>query len=153
MLFRSVFRKEFLDILQEVVEKEQISVLFSSHLTSDLEKVADQIALLEQGALLYTGSMEELLSRYCLIKGDPKEGRKLKTEKPSGMIGIQVNNVGFEAMIDREKLLQNQKDGTQGSFGAGLDGLGLSEDEILREEIDLSKWMYYMTKGGGCCES
>ncbi len=148
-----VFRKEFLDILQEVVEKEQISVLFSSHLTSDLEKVADQIALLEQGALLYTGSMEELLSRYCLIKGDPKEGRKLKTEKPSGMIGIQVNNVGFEAMIDREKLLQNQKDGTQGSFGAGLDGLGLSEDEILREEIDLSKWMYYMTKGGGCCES
>ena len=49
--------------------------------------------------------------------------------------------------------MQNQNGRTQGSFGAGLDGLGVSEDEILQEEIDLSKWMYYMTKGGGYCES
>lgn len=77
----AVFRKEFLNILQEAVEEEQISVLLSSHLTSDLEKVADSIALLEQGELLYTGSMENMISRYRLIKGSQEEGRVLREKR------------------------------------------------------------------------
>lgn len=147
-----VFRKEFLDILQEVVEKEQISVLLSSHLTSDLEKVADQIALLEQGELIYADSMESLLSRYCLMKGGPEEGRKLKAENLSEIVGIQVSKVGFEAMLDREKLPLRQTTERYGSFGEIQGYYGKTGHEILCEEIELSKWMYYMTKGGKHCE-
>ncbi len=148
-----VFRREFLDILQEAVEKEQISVLFSSHLPSDLEKVADQIALLEQGELLYADSMEALFSRYCLVKGGPEEGKRLKREHPSEILGIQVNRVGFEAMLDKEKLPESQRRELDEAFGDGLACLEWAGSEVLWEEIDLSKWMYYMTKGGWYCES
>lgn len=126
-----VFRKEFLDILQEVVEEEQIGVLLALHLTSDLEQVADKVALLEQGELLYAGSMERLKSRYCLLKGDPETGKQLKISEEPGIVGIQVSRVGFEAMADLENVseyLQNMM------------------ETIMQEEIDLSKWMYYMTK-------
>lgn len=148
-----VFRKEFLDILQEVVEKEQISVLLSSHLTSDLEKVADQIALLEQGELIYADSMESLLSRYCIIKGGPEEGRKLQAENRSEIIGIEVSKVGFEAMLDKEKLSPSQAGGSYGNLNDIRGCLGKGGHEILCEEIELSKWMYYMIKGGWYCES
>lgn len=165
-----VFRKEFLDILLDVAEEERISVLFSSHLTEDLEKAADKIALLEQGKLLYMDSMGHLLNRYCLVKGGAEEGRRLNGGGYPEIVGIQVTKVGFEALVDREKLQFPQ--GTASSSGLpahigqplGLeDGqasasyrnwpailgshLGL-KDGFLCEEIDLSKWMYYMTKGG-----
>lgn len=126
-----VFRKEFLNIVQEVVEEEQIGVLFSSHLTSDLEQIADVVALLEQGELLYAESMEKLKSRYCLLKGDPQTGKKLKISAEPGIIGIQVSRVGFEAMADLENVSENLQN---------------MMETIMQEEIDLSKWMYYMTK-------
>ncbi len=126
-----VFRKEFLELLQEAVEEEQIGVLFSSHLTSDLEQIADGVALLEQGELLYCDSMEMLKSRYCLLKGDPEMGKRLKMSKEPGILGIQVSRVGFEAMAD----LQNISDNLRSIM-----------ESAVQEEVDLSKWMYYMIK-------
>ena len=76
-----VFRREFLELLSEVVEEQKISVLLSSHLTSDLERVADQVALLDQGELLYTGSMEKLQSRFCLVKGEPQAGKRIREQR------------------------------------------------------------------------
>lgn len=129
----AVFRKEFLDILQEAVEEEQISVLFSSHLTSDLERVADSVALLEQGELLYADSMENMTSRYRFIKGSREEGKALREEKEPGVVGMQVTKVGFEAILDMEEISQR---------------LAEKVKEIRQEETDLDKWMYYMTKRG-----
>lgn len=145
-----VFRKEFLGILQAVAEEEQISVLLSSHLTSDLEKTADQIALLEQGELLYAGSMEGLMSRYCIVKGASEEGKRLKAGHYPEIVGIQAGKVGFEALVDRERIELPQGHAESGSDGLkALLGtrLGL-KDRFLCEEADLSKWMYYMTTGG-----
>lgn len=128
-----VFRREFLDILQEVVEEEQISVLFSTHLTSDLERIADLVALLDQGRMLYADTMEHMQKRYCLIKGGPEEGKILKRGREPGLIGIQVSRVGYEAMVDLSQSSDHFRDKIQ---------------QADRETIDLSKWMYYMTKGG-----
>lgn len=132
-----VFRKEFLRILQEVVEEEQISVLFSSHLTSDLEQAADQITLMEQGNIRYTASMEEMMSQYRLVKGGPEEGKQIKAGNYPEVAGIQLGRVGFEAMVDMKKCKTLKQD----------------FPELLQEDIDLSKWMYYMTKGGDGYES
>lgn len=126
-----VFRKEFLDLLQETVEEEQIGVLFSSHLTSDLEQIADGVALLEQGELLYSDSLESLKSRYCLLKGAPETGKRLKMSREPGIVGIQVSRVGFEAMADLKHISENMQE---------------IMENTVREEVDLSKWMYYMTK-------
>ncbi len=145
-----VSRKEFLDILLDVVEEEQISVLFSSHITSDLEKTADQIALLEQGKLLYTGSMERLLGRFCLIKGGPEDGKRLQDGNYPEILGIRTSGVGFEALVDRVKagLLQEHGETSNDGFPTILGTRWGLEDGLLCEETDLSKWMYYMTTGG-----
>lgn len=64
-------RDEFLEILQDYIRDGQRSVLFSTHITTDLERVADYITLINRGNMIFTGSMEDLLSSYCLIKGKP----------------------------------------------------------------------------------
>ena len=50
-------RDEFLEILQDYIRDGQRSVLFSTHITTDLERVADYITLINRGNMIFTGSM------------------------------------------------------------------------------------------------
>ena len=59
-----VFRREFYYLLQEAVEKELISVIISTHVTEDLDKVADYVAFIEGGKLKFYETKEELCERY-----------------------------------------------------------------------------------------
>ena len=89
-------RSEILDILQDYIQDGEKSVLFSTHITTDLEKVADYITYLEHGRLVYTGSMEELLAKYCIIKGAPGE---LTEGLRQHLIGLSQTSLGFEGLI------------------------------------------------------
>jgi len=59
-----VFRREFYYLLQEAVEKELVSVIISTHVTEDLDKVADYVAFIEGGKLKFYETKEELCERY-----------------------------------------------------------------------------------------
>lgn len=91
-----VVRDEFLEILQEYISDGERSVLFSTHITTDLERVADYITLVNQGVIIYTGSMEELIDSYRLIKG---RARDLSEELEKSIIGIRKTDMGFEGLI------------------------------------------------------
>ena len=92
-------RSEILDILQDYIQDGEKSVLFSTHITTDLEKVADYITYLEHGRLVYTGSMEELLAKYCIIKGAPGE---LTEDLRQHLIGLSQTSLGFEGLIQTD---------------------------------------------------
>lgn len=62
-------RREFLDLLLEVMQDERRAVLFSTHITSDLDRVADHVAFLQDGRLALAGSKDELMERWILVKG------------------------------------------------------------------------------------
>ena len=62
-----VFRDELLDILREFTEDETHSVLMSSHITSDLDKIADYIAYLHEGKLQFVRSYDELQNDYGVL--------------------------------------------------------------------------------------
>lgn len=62
--FDPVFRKEFREFMQEYVEDGEHSVFLSTHITKDLEAVADYIMILHQGKMVCQGSMEELRDQY-----------------------------------------------------------------------------------------
>lgn len=62
-------RRELLDLLLEVIQDEGRAVLFSTHITSDLDRVADHVAFLKQGRLVLSGPKDELLESWTLIKG------------------------------------------------------------------------------------
>ena len=59
-----VFRREFYYLLQEAVETELISVIISTHVTEDLDKIADYVAFIEGGRMKFYESKEELCERY-----------------------------------------------------------------------------------------
>ena len=63
-----VMRDEILDLLLEFVQDERNGVLFSSHITEDLEKVADYITFIHAGKLLFSKPKDELIYQYGVIK-------------------------------------------------------------------------------------
>lgn len=63
------FRRELLDIFQEEMLNENRSIFFSTHTTSDLERFADYIVLIDQGEILFHERMDELQEKYVLVKG------------------------------------------------------------------------------------
>lgn len=89
-------RDELMMILQEFIADGTRSVLFSTHITSDLERAADFITYLEQGRLVYSGSKEGLLASYRLLKGAPGE---LTPELAGHLIGLRETALGFEGLI------------------------------------------------------
>ncbi|MCL2343293.1 MAG: ABC transporter ATP-binding protein, partial [Firmicutes bacterium] len=64
-----VAREELLDILREYISDGEKSVFFSTHITSDLERVADFITLIDHGKLFYTGTKDGLLEHFSSVKG------------------------------------------------------------------------------------
>jgi len=90
-----VFRSELLDILRGYLISADRGVLFSSHVTSDLDKIADYVTLINNGEILLCCSKEELLGQYGLVKGDK---RLLEEGLRRELIGLQENSFGFTAL-------------------------------------------------------
>lgn len=63
-----VIRDDILDILLDFMQEEDHSVLVSSHITSDLEKIADYIVFLHNGKVIFSKPKDELLVNYGIIK-------------------------------------------------------------------------------------
>ncbi len=62
-------RREVLDLLLEIIQDENRAVLFSTHITSDLERVADHVAFLKAGRIVLAGPKDDLLESWTLVKG------------------------------------------------------------------------------------
>lgn len=95
-----VARDELMDILMEYIGDGEQSVLFSTHISADLEKIADFLTILSNGTVFYTGEKDILLEKYLIVKGDY---RKAADGLKENLIGLRKYNDGFEAMIEREK--------------------------------------------------
>ena len=63
-----VVRGELLDLLLDYIQDERRTVLLSSHITTDLEQIADRIAYLHRGRLLFCEDKDELLQQYGLLR-------------------------------------------------------------------------------------
>ncbi|MDE6208676.1 MAG: ABC transporter ATP-binding protein [Lachnospiraceae bacterium] len=57
-------RSDLMELLKEIVEKEGCSILFSTHIISDLEKIADKIIFIEQGKIVFEKEKQKLLEEY-----------------------------------------------------------------------------------------
>jgi ABC-2 type transport system ATP-binding protein len=91
-----VARDELLDILTEFIEDGKRSVLFSTHITSDLDKIADYITFINHGSLFFTGTKDDFVDGFRMIKGGKGD---ITQEQESRMIGIRKFSTGFEGLI------------------------------------------------------
>ena len=98
-------RSELLDVLQTLLQDENKSIFFSTHITSDLEKVADYITFIHNGRLVLSKTKDELLEEYCIVKGDLDTLRKGNED---ALIAIKKNRYGFEALSrDKREVVQH----------------------------------------------
>jgi len=90
-----VSRDDLLDLFLTLQEEEGASILFSSHITSDLEKCAKQITYIRNGKILASCPMADFLARWRLVKGAPEA---LTPALQKTLIGVQSHQAGFEAL-------------------------------------------------------
>lgn len=98
-----VSRDELLHILSEYIEDGEHSVLFSTHLTGDLERAADYITYIRYGELFFSGGKDEFLDLFRIVKGGREE---LTADLSKKMLGIRNFSTGFEALVKTGDLKQ-----------------------------------------------
>ena len=97
-----VARDELLDIFQEIVEDGEHSILFSTHITSDLDKCADYVLLICNGKVAQYDTKDNIIDTHILVEGKISD---LTTDLAARMISYKTHSFGFKGLMLKENLL------------------------------------------------
>lgn len=122
-----IFRRELLNILHELMQDEEKTIFFSTHITTDLDRIADYITFIHQGEHIFTKEFYKIEEDYAVVKGTLD---LLDRETEQEFVSIRKTNSGFEA-------LANHKHRIKTIFG----------DTVVVEKPTLEDIMYYTKKG------
>ncbi|MCP3978918.1 MAG: ABC transporter ATP-binding protein [bacterium] len=115
------FRRELLGLLSGSLQDASVSILFSTHITSDLERVADYITYVQEGRVVFSKSKDDVLDTYVVVKG----GRELLDGQSRDLFeGVRLNRYGFEA-------LTAQPDEVRRRFGDAVTTERASLDDVM----------------------
>ncbi|MFH1512319.1 MAG: ABC transporter ATP-binding protein [Bacillota bacterium] len=95
-----VARDDLLELFQQLIEDGNRSILFSTHITSDLDKCADFITYIQNGAILESCSKDDLISKYRMVKGAAAQLEGLKRQS----VSWRKNAFGFLALMETAKV-------------------------------------------------
>ena len=95
-----IVRNEILDIFLDFIQDEEHGVLFSSHITGDLEKVADYVTFIHEGNLIFSKSKDELLYDYGILKCGTNDLAKIDS---ADIVKTKKNAFGYEVLISDKR--------------------------------------------------
>ena len=121
-----IFRREILDILYSIIQDENKSIFFSTHITTDLEKIADYITFIDRGEIVFSKEKDLILDSYGLVKGG---NENLSPELEKSLLGFRRSQVGFEGLTDNKSSIRE-----------------LSGDSILIERPSIEDIMFYRAR-------
>lgn len=91
-----VMRSDILDLLLDFIQDERCGVLFSSHITSDLERVADSITFLHEGKIVFSRAKDELEEHMGLLKCGASQFERLD---PADFLRVRRGAFQCEALV------------------------------------------------------
>ncbi len=94
--FDPSFRKEFFAVLKEYIADGTKSVILSTHLTEDLDKIADYILYIEKGSTIFSGDIEKLRDSYRLLTGEKYKINLIQSDR---VIHKEEGNYGSKALV------------------------------------------------------
>ncbi len=94
-------RSDVLDLLLELMQEENKSILFSTHITSDLEKITDYLTIIDKGKIVLSQGKDEILEKYALVQIDKENMTDTLRKK---MIGGKETTFGYSGLCSKEKL-------------------------------------------------
>lgn len=93
-------RDELAGIIGDFLLDEGHSVLFSTHITSDLNRIGDYMTLIHEGRIVWTGTKDELLDAYRVVRGGPDDLSELAGVQ---LIGLRRTPTGAQALVRTEE--------------------------------------------------
>ncbi len=93
-----VVRNEILDIFLEYLQDEDHSILMSSHITSDLEHIADSVTFIDKGRILLTGYKDDITGSHGLMRCSLSDYREIDRED---FVSARLSDYGADVLIDR----------------------------------------------------
>lgn len=99
-----VVRDEILDIFYEFTRKENHSILISSHIVSDLEKLCDYIAFMHNGRLILFEEKDELVNNCCILRCDENTFNSIDK---SAVLGVRRTDYSISAVIKKNAVKEN----------------------------------------------
>lgn len=100
-----VFRREMLDVLADMMQDERNSIIFSTHITTDLDRIADYITFINRGKLIFHDTKDDVLERYAIVKGGSE---LLDADVRKRFVGIRETAIGFEGLVDNKQEAQHE---------------------------------------------
>lgn len=125
----AVVRREFLEAVLEMLRDEGITVLLSTHLLADVERIADRVILLERGALRVEASLDELKERVKGIRLLPANGTALPDLQVDGL--LRRRRVGDEVQLFVDNYRPGLEHALAGRCGARAAVMDLPLEEIF----------------------
>lgn len=101
-----IVRNEILDIFREFIENGENSILFSSHITSDLENIADYIIFINEGKIVFDKTTDEIISNYGIIKCNDADYMKIDKKDILSMI---KDKYSYQVLVSNRKKYQDKK--------------------------------------------
>ena len=103
-----VVRDEMLDLFLEFIQDEDCSIFFSSHITSDIQKIADYVILIHQGKIIFEEQKDDLIYNFGIVKCGKE---KFSSISPDDYIIHRITNVSVECLVrDKEAIKRKYKD-------------------------------------------
>ena len=96
-----VAKEEVLEMLFDFTREEDHSILISSHIVSDLEKLCDYIAFLHKGKLILMEEKDKLFEEYGVMHISREQ---METLDPKAIIGKRVSSYGAEVLVKRQQV-------------------------------------------------
>lgn len=127
-----ISRDELLYILQEYVQVNNHSVIFSTHITSDLDKIADYIIYLSKGKLVYGGTKSDFIEKYRIVQGSRSE---LSKEQLESAVATDTSSYGFKALVEASHLNAFSKEKYNISFPT-IEEIMILTNKMLSMEED-----------------
>lgn len=122
-----VFRRELLEILYDLMQDGEKTIFFSSHITTDLDRIADYITFINDGKHIFTKEAYSVDETYAMVKG-PLDF--LDPEIEEQFVSLRKASTGFEGLTDQVKVITE-----------------LANERLIVEKATLEDIIYYTKRG------
>lgn len=96
-----VVRNEVVDLFLDFIQDEEHTILLSTHITSDLEHIADSIVFIEDGQIIFHKTRDEVMEGYSILRCDAKQ---FKTLPKDNLVRYKKNKYGYDVLISSQNI-------------------------------------------------
>lgn len=126
-----IVRDEILDLFLEFIQDEENSIFFSSHITSDIQKIADYVILIHQGKIIFEEQKDDLVYNYGIVRCGKE---RFASISPNDYLIHRETKVSMECLVSSKETMKHKY------------------KDLIIDNATLEDIMLFYIKGGTLCK-